>query len=148
MSAGIAIGAAAAQSGVPAKTIRYYEQIGLLGPPTRGENQYRAYGAEDVAMLRFLGRARRLGFSIADLRGLVALYRDRDRTSREVKALASQHLARIDRKIAELQSVRGALAVLIRDCRGDHRPDCPIIDELSGAEAGRRRHPAEGRRAA
>ncbi|HUY03013.1 MAG TPA: MerR family DNA-binding protein [Rhodocyclaceae bacterium] len=148
MSAGIAIGAAAAQSGVPAKTIRYYEQIGLLGPPARGDNLYRAYGAEDVAMLRFLGRARRLGFSISDLRGLVALYRDRDRTSHDVKALASQHLARIDRKIAELQSLRGALAVLIRDCRGDHRPDCPIIDDFSGADAGRRRRPPEGRRAA
>ncbi len=148
MSIDITIGEAAAQSGVPAKTIRYYEQIGLLGLPARGENQYRAYGAEDVAMLRFLGRARRLGFSIADLRGLVALYRDRARTSYDVKALASQHLARIDRKIAELQSLRGALAALIRDCRGDHRPDCPIIDDLSGAEAGRRRHPAERRRAA
>lgn len=148
MSAGIAIGVAAAQSGVPAKTIRYYEQIGLLGPPARGENQYRAYGAEDVAMLRFLGRARRLGFSISDLRGLVALYRDRERTSRDVKALASQHLSRIDRKIAELQSLRGALAVLIRDCRGDHRPDCPIIEDFSGLDAGRRRPPAEGRRAA
>lgn len=132
MNAGITIGAAAAQSGVPAKTIRYYEQIGLLGAPARGDNLYRAYGEEDVAMLRFLGRARRLGFSISDLRSLVALYRDRDRTSRDVKALASQHLARIDRKIAELQSLRGALAVLIRDCRGDHRPDCPIIDDLRG----------------
>ena len=142
MSGGIAIGAAAAQSGVPAKTIRYYEQIGLLGPPARGDNLYRAYGAGEVAMLRFLGRARRLGFSISDLRGLVALYRDPDRTSRDVKALASQHLARIDRKIAELQSLRGALAVLIRDCRGDHRPDCPIIDDLSGVDAGRRHSPA------
>lgn len=135
MSIGITIGEAAAQSGVPAKTIRYYEQIGLLGPPVRGDNLYRAYRVEDVAMLRFLGRARQLGFSISDLRGLVALYRDRARTSHDVKALASQHLARIDRKIAELKSLRKALAGLIRDCRGDHRPDCPIIDELSGADS-------------
>ena len=148
MNTGIPIWEFAAQTGLSPHTLRYYEQIGLLGPPARGDNLYRAYGAEDVAMLRFLGRARRLGFSISDLRNLVALYRDRNRTSHDVKALASQHLARIDRKIAELQSLRKALAELIRDCRGDHRPDCPIIDELSGAEAGRRRHPAEGRRAA
>ena len=133
---------------MPAKTIRYYEQIGLLGPPARGDNLYRAYGAEDVAMLRFLGRARRLGFSISDLRGLVALYRDRDRTSRDVKTLASQHLARIDRKIVELQSLRSALAVLISDCRGDHRPDCPIIEDLSGVDVNRRGKVTNGKHAA
>ncbi len=86
-------------------------------------------------MLRVVGRARSLGFSIEDLRNLVALSRDRVRSSRDVKALASQHLERIDRKIAELQSLRHALADLVRRRRGDHRPDCPIIDDLSGAAA-------------
>jgi MerR family transcriptional regulator, copper efflux regulator len=125
------IGAAAARSGVPAKTIRYYEETGLIGRAGRGANRYRSYSDDDVAMLRFIGRARRLGFSIEDLKSLVALYRDRSRSSRDVKALARQHLARVDDKIAELQSVRAALAALIDQCSGDHRPDCPIIDDLA-----------------
>ena len=125
------IGEAAARSGVPAKTIRYYEQIGLIGAASRGANQYRSYDAGDIAMLRFIGRARRLGFSVADLRNLVSLYRDHHRASREVKALAAKHLARVERKIAELESLRAALADLVARCHGDHRPDCPIIDELA-----------------
>jgi Cu(I)-responsive transcriptional regulator len=131
----MSIGEASFRSGVPAKTIRYYEQIGLVSPSSRQTNLYRTYNQDDVAMLQFVGRARGLGFSIEDLRNLVALYRDRARSSRDVKALASQHLERIDRKIAELQSLRHALADLVRRCRGDHRPDCPIIDDLSGAAA-------------
>ena len=125
------IGEAAARSGVPAKTIRYYERIGLIGAPPRATNQYRSYDADDVAMLRFVGRARRLGFSVADLRALVALFRDRARASRDVKAVATQHLARIDRKLAELHSLRAALADLVERCHGDHRPECPIIEELA-----------------
>ena len=125
------IGEAASRSGVPAKTIRYYESIGLIGAASRESNQYRRYDAEDVAMLRFIGRARRLGFSVADLRNLVALYRDRARASRDVRALAMQHLARIDRKLTDLHSLRDALADLVDRCNGDHRPDCPIIDELA-----------------
>ncbi|MGH7059946.1 MAG: MerR family DNA-binding protein [Stellaceae bacterium] len=120
------------QSGVPAKTIRYYEETGLIGPADRRSNRYRSYSERDIALLRFVGRARRLGFSLADVKSLIALYRDRSRTSREVKAIAEQHLARIDRKIRELASVRDALALLIEECSGDHRPDCPIIAELSG----------------
>lgn len=129
---GISIGEAAERSGVPAKAIRYYEHIGLIGAAERAGNRYRSYGADDVAMLRFLGRARRLGFSIDDLRNLISLYRDRARPSREVKALATQHLARIDRKITELQSLRHALAHLVERCHGDDLPDCPILDELAG----------------
>lgn len=125
------IGEAAARSGVPAKTIRYYERIGLIGAPPRATNQYRSYDTDDVAMLRFVGRARRLGFSVADLRALVALFRDRARASRDVKAVATQHLARIDRKLAELHSLRAALADLVERCHGDHRPECPIIEELA-----------------
>lgn len=129
------IGEAAARSGVPAKTIRYYEQTGLISRAGRGPNLYRTYGENDVAMLRFIGRARRLGFSIEDIKALIALYRDRSRSSREVKLLASQHLCRIERKIRELETIRSALADLIEQCNGDHRPDCPIIEDLSGEEA-------------
>jgi MerR family copper efflux transcriptional regulator len=129
------IGEAASRSGVPAKTIRYYESIGLIGAASREANQYRSYDAQDVAMLRFIGRARRLGFSVADLRTLVALYRDRARASRDVKAVAAQHLARIDRKLSELRSLRAALADLVDRCNGDDRPACPIIDDLAEAEA-------------
>lgn len=137
------IGEAAAKSGVPAKTIRYYEQSGLIGRAGRRPNLYRTYSAEDVAMLRFIGRARRLGFSIDDVRSLIALWRDRSRSSRDAKALASQHLAGIEQKILELRSIRDALVHLIDQCSGDQRPDCPIIDDLSGdgtaPEAPRRR---------
>jgi MerR family transcriptional regulator, copper efflux regulator len=128
----LSIGDAAARSGVPAKTIRYYEQIGLIRPAERGANQYRSYSETDVAMLRFVGRARRLGFSVQELKQLVALYRDRGRASADVKAIAVQHIARIDHKLAELQTVRAALADLAEQCHGDARPDCPILDELAG----------------
>lgn len=127
------IGEAAQRSGVPAKTIRYYESIGLIGPADRSENHYRSYSEADVATLRLVGRARRLGFSIEDLKNLVALYRDRARASADVKALAQLHIARLDRKLAELQTVRAALADLVERCHGDERPECPILDEF-GAE--------------
>ena len=127
------IGDAAQRSGVPAKTIRYYELIGLVGPAERAENHYRHYTEADVATLRLVGRARRLGFSIEDLKNLVALYRDRGRASADVKALAQHHIARIDHKLAELQTVRAALADLVDRCHGDERPECPILEEL-GAE--------------
>ena len=128
------IGEAASRSDVPAKTIRYYEQIGLIGTALRGANLYRSYTDADVAMLRFIGRARRLGFSIEELKQLVALYGDRERASADVKAIALQHIDRIDRKLAELQTVRAALADLAARCHGDSRPDCPILDELAADE--------------
>jgi MerR family copper efflux transcriptional regulator len=127
----VTIGEAASRSGVPAKTIRYYEQIGLIGTVARGANLYRSYTDTDVEMLRFIGRARRLGFSVQDLKQLVALYRDRGRASADVKAIAQQHIGRIDRKLAELQTVRAALADLAARCHGDARPDCPILEELA-----------------
>lgn len=127
------IGEAAERSGVPAKTIRYYESIGLISAAVRGENHYRSYSDADVATLRLVGRARRLGFSIDELKTLVALYRDRARASADVKALAQLHIARLDRKLTELQTVRAALADLVERCHGDERPECPILDEL-GAE--------------
>jgi MerR family copper efflux transcriptional regulator len=131
----VTIGEAAERSGVPAKTIRYYEQIGLIEAPSRGSNQYRTYSDADVAMLRFIGRARRLGFSVHDLKQLVALYQDRSRASADVKALAMQHIDRIDRKLAELRTMRAALADLASRCHGDGRPECPILDELAASEA-------------
>lgn len=131
----VTIGEAASRSGVPAKTIRYYEQIGLIGAAERGANLYRSYTDADVEMLRFIGRARRLGFSVQDLKQLVALYRDRGRASADVKALALQHIGRIDRKLAELRTVRSALADLASRCHGDDRPECPILEELAAGEA-------------
>jgi len=127
------IGEAARQAAVPAKTIRYYETIGLVSTAARGTNRYRSYTDADVAMLRFIGRARLLGFTIADLKQLVALYRDRSRASADVKAIALHHIERIDRKLEELRTVRAALAELADRCHGDERPDCPILDGLAAS---------------
>ena len=125
------IGTASEKSGLPAKTIRYYEDIGLIRPD-RAENGYRDYSTTDVHRLRFLQRARSLGFSVEECRQLLSLYGDAGRASADVKAIAAAHLADIDRKIAELQGLRGMLHHLVEHCHGDHRPDCPIIDGLAG----------------
>ncbi|NNG05651.1 MAG: Cu(I)-responsive transcriptional regulator [Inquilinus sp.] len=130
------IGELAGRSGLPPKTIRYYEDIGLVRPATRQENGYRAYGDRDVRVLRFLKRARGLGFGVADCRELLSLYEDRDRASADVKAVARRQVADIDRKIAELQGMRDSLTDLIDRCHGDDRPDCPILDDLAGLESG------------
>jgi len=126
----VMISEAASLSGVPAKTIRYYEEIGLISPPKRTENHYRAYDAKDIQTLRFIHRARSLGFSLKHVRDLLALYRDRRRASKDVKQLALAHVASIDTKIAELAAIRNALTDLARRCHGDKRPDCPIIEDL------------------
>lgn len=125
------IGAASRQSGLPSKTIRYYEEIGLL-TADRGLNGYRDYSTEDVHRLRFLQRARGLGFSVEECRELLSLYSDRERASSDVKAIAKEKLAEIDRKIEELTGLRLMLGHLVDNCHGDARPDCPIIDGLSG----------------
>jgi Cu(I)-responsive transcriptional regulator len=125
------IGTVSEKSGLPAKTIRYYEDIGLIRPDRR-DNGYRDYSMEDVHRLRFLQRSRSLGFSVEECRQLLSLYSDRDRESAEVKALASTKLSEIERKIAELQGLRDMLKHLVATCHGDHRPECPIIDGLSG----------------
>jgi MerR family transcriptional regulator, copper efflux regulator len=125
------IGDAAERSGLPAKTIRYYEDIRLLRP-ARGENGYRDYSSEDVHRLRFLQRARSLGFSVEECRQLLSLYADKRRESADVKAVAEAKLMEIDRKIAELVSLQKTLRHLVHACHGDERPDCPILDELSG----------------
>ena len=136
------IGEAAALSGVTAKTIRYYESIGLIEAVPRTGGGYRSYRDTDVAFLRFIHRARGLGFSVENVAGLLALYHDRNRASADVKALARRHLEEIDRKIAELESIRGTLGHLIEKCHGDERPDCPILDDLAGAVANRLSAPA------
>jgi Cu(I)-responsive transcriptional regulator len=126
----MSIGEAASRSGVPAKTIRYYEEAGIIARASRDENRYRAYSETDVQTLRFIAHARSLGFSLKDVRALLSLYRDRRRASKEVKRLALKHVADLDRKIAELTAIRKAIADLARRCHGDQRPECPILDEL------------------
>lgn len=126
------IGEAADRSGLPAKTIRYYEEIGLL-TPARSGNGYRDYSASDVHRLKFLQRSRSLGFSVEECRQLLSLYGDTHRESADVKALAEAKLGEIDRKIAELAVLREALRHLVEHCHGDSRPECPILDDLAGA---------------
>ncbi len=126
------IGEAAALSGLPPKTIRYYESVGLIEAVPRTNGGYRSYGETDVAFLRFIRRARGLGFSVENVAGLLALYRDKNRASADVKALAIKHRERIGEKIAELDSIRRTLDHLIDKCHGDERPDCPILDDLAG----------------
>jgi len=127
------IGAASEQSGLPVKTIRYYEDIGLVRP-LRSENGYREFLEADLQRLKFLQRARSLGFSIEECRELLSLYEDRNRASADVKALTRTKIKEVDRKIAELQSLKRVLTDLVRACHGDDRPDCPIIDDLAGEQ--------------
>ena len=125
------IGTASEKSGLPPKRIRYYEEIGLL-KADRAANGYRDYSMTDVHRLRFLQRSRSLGFSVEECRQLLSLYGDKERESAEVKVIAEFKLAEIDRKIAELASLRDMLSHLVHNCHGDDRPECPIIDGLSG----------------
>lgn len=122
----------AKRSGLPVKTIRYYEDIGLLQAP-RGDNGYRNFSEREIHSLTFLGRARALGFSIDECRQLMALYQDSDRTSADVKKIAQEHLQQIEQKISDLQGLRNTLLTLIQQCVGDNRPDCPILNDLAGA---------------
>ncbi|AYG60966.1 Cu(I)-responsive transcriptional regulator [Rhizobium jaguaris] len=124
------IGEASGRSGLPAKTIRYYEDIGLVRPD-RGDNGYRDYGSGDVHKLRFLHRSRSLGFSVDECRQLLALYEDKSRASADVKEIATSKLTEIDRKIRELTELRRTLEHLVHACHGNERPDCPILEELS-----------------
>ncbi len=126
------IGNVAEKSGLPAKTIRYYEDIGLI-KPDRGCNGYRAFAETDLHKLRFLGRARSLGFSIEECRALMALYDDQSRASSDVKQIARQQLSQIEVKIRELLEMQETLTELVEACAGDHRPDCPILKGLAGS---------------
>ncbi len=128
------IGDVAQRTGLPAKTIRYYEEIGLI-KPARDPNGYRAFTPADLHQLAFLGRARALGFTIEDCRRLLALWQDRGRASADVRALAKDHLAAIDAKIEDLSAMRATLADLVTACAGDDRPDCPILNNLQPVAA-------------
>jgi Cu(I)-responsive transcriptional regulator len=125
------IGEAARASGLPTKTVRYYADIGLVRPSARRANGYRDYGEPEVHKLRFVSRARTFGFTIDECRELLALYEDRGRASADVKAIALERLDEIDRRMAELQSLRDELSRLADACSGDDRPDCPILEGLS-----------------
>ena len=126
------IGEAARASGVTAKMIRHYESLDLIKPATRTAAGYRVYDDREVHTLRFIRRARDLGFSIKEIEALLALWHNRRRASADVRRVAQEHLTALDRKIAELQGMRRTLEQLIHDCHGDHRPDCPILEDLSG----------------
>ncbi|MFY0646203.1 Cu(I)-responsive transcriptional regulator [Sulfitobacter geojensis] len=117
-------------TGLPTKTIRYYEEVGLVRP-SRQANGYRVFSENDVHKLAFLARSRSLGFPVESCRSLLALYDDQARASADVKAIAEQHLAEIDQKLAELGAMRETLNTLIRSCAGDNRPDCPILNDLA-----------------
>lgn len=125
------VGDAARRSGLPAKTIRYYEEIGLIRPARSG-NGYRDYSGDDIHRLTFLRRARGLGFSIDDCRQLMTLYQDRSRASHDVREIALAHVAAIEEKVRELQSMKATLNRLVSACHGDDRPDCPILEEMAG----------------
>lgn len=129
------IGEAARQSGISAKMIRYYEASGLIPPAARRDSNYRDYSDKDVHELRFIRRARDLGFSVAEIADLLSLWRDRDRQSSQVKAMVSDHTARLRAKIDDLQEMVDTLQSLADRCSGDDRPDCPIIERLENPGA-------------
>ncbi|MDK1386011.1 Cu(I)-responsive transcriptional regulator [Sinorhizobium sp. 8-89] len=129
------IGDVARASGVSTKMIRYYETIGLIPPAHRSEAGYRNYGANDVHTLRFIRRARDLGFTVEQMTDLLALWRDRSRASSEVKKIALDQVEILERKAEELKAMSRTLKHLAAHCHGDERPDCPILDDLAEAEA-------------
>ena len=137
------IGQAAAAAGVSERMIRHYEKIGLIAAAARRDSGYRDYDERDVHTLRFIGRARDLGFPLEDIRTLLALWNDRERSSADVKSLALARAAELRRKARELDSMRRTLEHLARSCHGDERPDCPIIDDLAlAADDEQRSEPA------
>ncbi|NHZ61282.1 Cu(I)-responsive transcriptional regulator [Massilia genomosp. 1] len=125
------IGQSAKASGVSAKMIRHYESIGLIGEAQRTDAGYRVYGPRDVQVLQFIHRSRALGFSLEQIKTLLALWQDEHRASKDVRAMARQHIAELDRKIGEMEAMKRTLEKLAGACHGDERPDCPILDDLS-----------------
>jgi len=128
------IGEAAKATGVSAKMIRYYDEIGLVQPASRTDSNYREYDAKQINELRFIKRGRSLGFSMQEITQLLSLWRDRGRPSREVKAIADRHLADLDARIAEMQAMAATLRHLSHCCAGDDRPDCPILEDLTAGQ--------------
>jgi MerR family copper efflux transcriptional regulator len=126
------IGEAAAAAGVSAKMVRYYERIGLLAPALRSSANYRCYDEQAIASLRFIAAGRHLGFSLEEIRHLLSLWQDQSRASADVKRVALDHIAELDRRIDSLTAMKQALQTLADVCHGDDRPDCPIMDRLAG----------------
>lgn len=137
------IGDTAKAADLPAKTVRYYADIGLVAPSARSDGGYRLYSDDEVARLIFIRRARAFGFSIEDCRELLSLYEDRNRTSAEVKRIAERHLGELKKQLSEMQALQKELALLVSACAGDDRPDCPILAGMAGAS-----RPASGNGAA
>lgn len=131
----VTIAQAADISGLSAKMIRHYEQIGLIRKPVRGENQYRHYSQTDLHELCFIRRARELGFSLEDIRQLLSLWRDRQRSSADIKAIAIHHIEEMERKAASLMAMSQTLKLLAERCNGDDRPDCPILAALGAPKS-------------
>lgn len=125
------IGETSKASGVSAKMIRHYEAIGLIGEAQRTDAGYRVYGPRDVQVLQFIHRSRELGFALEQIKTLLALWQDKQRASKDVRAMAKQHIAELDKKINDMQSMKRTLEKLAGACHGDDRPDCPILDDLS-----------------
>lgn len=127
------IGQASKVSGVSAKMIRYYEQIKLISPAHRSQSSYRTYNENDIHTLQFMRGARDLGFSVEQMKTLLALWRDRSRASADVKAVALEHIAELERKAAAIAAMTRTLKHLANTCQGNDRPDCPIIEEIANA---------------
>ena len=125
------IGKAAVLSGLTVKTVRYYSDIGIISPHVNSDTGYRDFSESDLAKLQFLAKARKFDFSLDDCRELLALYENKERSSKEVKVLTLEKIAEIDTKLSELQMLRGQLSTLATACHGDNRPNCPILDALS-----------------
>ena len=125
------IGEAAKASGVNAKLIRHYESIGVVPKVNRTDSGYRLYSKNDIHLLTFVRRARNLGFSMKEIKRLISLWRNRSRTSAEVKAMAKSHISALDQKIKELEEMRDTLLHLAKNCHGDNRPECPILENLA-----------------
>ncbi|RQO55660.1 Cu(I)-responsive transcriptional regulator [Paucibacter sp. KBW04] len=126
------IGEAAARSGVSAKMLRHYESLGLLPKVARTESGYRLYSEREVHTLRFIRRARDLGFSMAEIADLLKLWQNRRRSSADVKRIAQTHIADLERRLAEMTAMKNSLQQLVHCCHGDERPDCPILEGLAG----------------
>ena len=143
------IGEAAAATGVSAKMIRYYEETGLIAPPLRTDAGYRVYGDREIQTLRFVRRARDLGFTVRQIQDLLALWRDRGRASADVKHIARAHINELEQKKRQIAEMIDTLETLAKHCHGDKRPDCPILSSL-GADSGKSAPvpvPARGKRA-
>jgi len=140
------IGTVSKKSGVSAKTIRYYESIGLIPKADRADNGYRDYGQNDVETLRFIKRSRGMGFSVGNVSSLLDLWLNKDRASADVKRVALKHIEDVEKRIHELETIRDTLKNLTTCCQGDDRPDCPILEGLAGLGARQKNVGGDGQR--